>query len=868
MAAPAVAEPDAAPPAQPPDRRLNPFVLPTSTTSRFLLLIVLVLAAAASTYDVVAAADWAGRYSRCAVQARADVGDGGTAARFLTCFEAVGRDRAVRAATGSVLVALALLLGWFAHPILLARRQGLAPLDAGSHPRSAHEIARLVTEAGLSRPPEILVDLRTAPGGRAFGRWPRYRVRLSLGLLRAAEKGDPAPLRAILRHELAHLRNRDVDLAALTLVVWWAFLLTVAVPLLAVTALTAPDQLWAIGWRLAAVLVAVRLVRAATLRSREHDADVRASVGRAAGEARFDAACFPDPPEPTGLRASLRRPAAHHPQAARRAAVVAAPHLLLRAGTAEAAATGLTVGIAVSDLHAIMVSLTGDIQLGGLLSGFVLGALTASVVGTGLWRETLRALALRTPLPTGTGPGLGLAAGILAGQLASPQRSGAVWAHTAGAAPMFAALYVVLLVAACVGFTRWIIGGAAAWLGRGWGSPTRALWLGRAAVTVVAAAGLGFWMNLAGVTDPLGLAIILAAAGLFISLTLAAIVVVAHHLAAELRRPGPGAPLLLDGDERIALPAVRQRAGLVLGVPAVVGALALVVDRLLPAGIVLGVQGRLGGNTQIGVLSAASGFTVLVLFAGTATLLAAVAGVVAGLTAGRDGAGLGAVHGLGAALLTAVLLAAVLFLARVPQLCSLGCEPLFLFTLSTWAPWALSALALTATAAVTPLVAVGHALARRTGPTGLRWPASAPAHTPPARLWGRVAAGSALTVLALLSVALGVAWAQTIGLAPVPRIQPHEHTLAAPPPPPPGSVAVPAACDAANTASTALGYGAVGNPAPTVAGARAAAGTADPALRAMGAELLAGLRVGASWEPSRNLIAITRYCAVARDGPV
>jgi hypothetical protein len=43
---------------------------------------------------------------------------------------------------------------------------------------------------------------------------------------------DEPKFRAIVRHELAHLRNRDVDKAYLTIAIWWAFVVVAVVPML------------------------------------------------------------------------------------------------------------------------------------------------------------------------------------------------------------------------------------------------------------------------------------------------------------------------------------------------------------------------------------------------------------------------------------------------------------------------------------------------------------------------------------------------------------------------------------------------------------------------------------------------------------
>jgi hypothetical protein len=76
----------------------------------------------------------------------------------------------------------------------------------------------------------LLVDLLD---GRvtalAFGRVGKRYVLLSRGLI-ALHHTDPGAFRAIILHELAHLRNRDVDIAYLTLISSWIFSRMVAIP--------------------------------------------------------------------------------------------------------------------------------------------------------------------------------------------------------------------------------------------------------------------------------------------------------------------------------------------------------------------------------------------------------------------------------------------------------------------------------------------------------------------------------------------------------------------------------------------------------------------------------------------------------------
>ena len=141
------------------------------------------------------------------------------------------------------------------------------------------EVRRLATEAGLARTPALAWSpLDSAPTGLAYGHAGRYTVALTGGLV-IRHATDPEAFRAVVRHELAHIRNRDVDLTYFAVSLWHAFLLGAVLPFVLTLLDEGPSTILRVSWRLLALAALVYLTRNAVLRSREVYADVRASVG-------------------------------------------------------------------------------------------------------------------------------------------------------------------------------------------------------------------------------------------------------------------------------------------------------------------------------------------------------------------------------------------------------------------------------------------------------------------------------------------------------------------------------------------------------------------------------------------------------------
>ena len=115
-------------------------------------------------------------------------------------------------------------------PALIRRREGVAAESDLLPSALTAWVDEEIAAAGFAH--KVRINWRLAdprPRARIFGRAGTYHMLLAGGMLGLSLDGS-ARARAIVRHELAHVRHGDVDIVYAALSLWWAFLLVGLAP--------------------------------------------------------------------------------------------------------------------------------------------------------------------------------------------------------------------------------------------------------------------------------------------------------------------------------------------------------------------------------------------------------------------------------------------------------------------------------------------------------------------------------------------------------------------------------------------------------------------------------------------------------------
>ena len=375
---------------------------PSPTTSRYLILAAALLASGLFVgnwvHTQVRGDQWLATVRTCEGQRT-----GGTTLEdrvrsqdaFESCTAGAERTRTAFAVGGSVVVVVVAAAVLFLAPVVVRRRRHLRTPSAALS-GAVDRFDELAREAGVSHRVRPLVGTSRQRDAFSFGAPGRYAVALPPAV--AVRWRDTRLFDPLVRHELAHAKQRDIALAWLTRSVAYALVPILAFPVL--SALVGGDTSL-VGdylWRATLLGGVVVLLSAALLRSREYVADLRAAQWQG-DPAVLEAVVSAARPRPTS---GLRRPLARHPTPGQRIAVLQAPGLLVRSGFVDgltgAFLGGLTVPLVVGAFSPLVAG-SGDATRGYLLASLLLGPCSArrSVWRCGGTRSSAASPARRTP---------------------------------------------------------------------------------------------------------------------------------------------------------------------------------------------------------------------------------------------------------------------------------------------------------------------------------------------------------------------------------------------------------------------------------------------------------------------------------------
>ncbi|MFF0477862.1 M48 family metalloprotease [Streptomyces sp. NPDC004284] len=499
--------------------RPGPFTLPSGTSVRFALLIAAMAAVSAilvnGTSSVLLSAvrweevlEYSDCYARATEEAARERGSD-TDIRIPTELDMgdcedprAGASHLVTAGV-SVVLLLALLGAYAGLPRRRTRRRGYRPLTG--MPELSAYLAGLLGGSGVRAQVVFLAEpLNPAVHALAFGRLGRRRVALSGGLLTLYSL-DREAFRSIVLHELAHIRNRDLDIAFLTLILWRA-----SMPALgALTVVGAPAALL-LGPALAGSVLAfaaeilllaalVTLLKNAVLRSRELYADARVVEweGSPDGLRRL----FEALPAEWAGKGGGHGLLSVHPPLARRARALADRGVLYEIGFWDMWAVGAAGAFLYDKVR--LGPIGGGSQTGPVteLTALILsGSLLVGAAGTVLWQTAAHAPGSLTPARLRrAGLGLGLGVGVL--RLLSPSEAFSLMS-VGGQGASLAVPYLGLTSLCGWALVRWLALVARAWepvLARN-RRPRRVLWTVLAAGTAGLLPMVGFLLTLPGMT--------------------------------------------------------------------------------------------------------------------------------------------------------------------------------------------------------------------------------------------------------------------------------------------------------------------------------------------------------------------------------
>jgi Zn-dependent protease with chaperone function len=456
---PADRQPGAGPPAQ---ARSDAFALPVSTSFRFALLSAAVAASSFFVYEGIylttpRAAALLSLVDRCRSQALAHhpigvVAYASALHQVAVCYTVGRRSEAWWGLLGVSVLIIAAGAIFLAQPWWYRWRKHLTELTGADDADLVSRLEGIRQWAGTGPVVWLLQPLDARLSAFAFGRPGRRYIAISGGAAVAAVR-QPAAFDAVILHELAHIKNRDIDQTYLALAIWRAFvvaaLLPMAILLIFSRVLGEPQQMI---WRMAVMALIVYSLRNAILRSREFDADVRAR--------------HLDPETALGsvlasLPARTGRRAWHlgwmHPSGQERTAALLDPAPLYRFGFWDGLAIGLVAALGASAVREVVTLLTATVGVWHAVPAIIFAAFAGPALTVAMWRKQL--LEADTHVVKGWAAGLGLGLGLAVGLVIAPT------AYTRALAPDHPSLAAVGVLAVWTGVVVQIFMPFPVWVG-------------------------------------------------------------------------------------------------------------------------------------------------------------------------------------------------------------------------------------------------------------------------------------------------------------------------------------------------------------------------------------------------------------------
>ncbi|WP_329405760.1 M48 family metalloprotease [Nocardia vinacea] len=332
----------------------------------------------------------------------------------MRCYAFAQHTRASYSLGGAILVVLAGTSVVFIAPRIIERRRHLQPV-ATLLPDTADRVTELAVSAGLQHLPTAMLGDGAQRDAFSYGSPRRHRIAVPRAA--AVRWRDQSLFDPLILHELAHLRNRDVGLSWLTRGVMYSIVPTMLLPI-CVSVVTGefnlmPDYVW----RAAILVGTVSVISTALLRSREHDADLRAATLMHDPNAMI-ALVGQSHSVSGGWWRQLR---ANHPAPAARADILKYPHRAASVGFVDGMAPAFLAASAMPLINVVATALSTANPIGpyqDLVAPSIGGVLLGCTVGTGVWRVVAvdRAAAA---IPSLWAPACGVAVGLLLGQVVS-----------------------------------------------------------------------------------------------------------------------------------------------------------------------------------------------------------------------------------------------------------------------------------------------------------------------------------------------------------------------------------------------------------------------------------------------------------------